>query len=207
MSSQTFYRQQSSQDTGIVNGLNVGVSGITTTGALSAVGNVQTLGQLGCVSEVINATSFVAPSTALGNTVLTTVASTGGGTAGTPYFNVAVNSTNPNLASGNALVAYATTAATAPAPGTSLLVTRSSVNSLPLNDPAGASGTFTGTGAVVAVAVATITAGSQVQVWLLGASAAAFTAGITAPVIAVTATGFTHNAVNGAIYGYQVLYA
>ena len=108
--------------------------------------------------------------------------------------------------------------ATATAPeGTNLSANATFVNSglgaRWLNMSAPYVGSFTCAAAPVVVPCAGITAGSYIRIFLLGASAAAFTAGIAAPpaltiqVAATTAAG-TFTATGGevgAIYGYEVL--
>jgi hypothetical protein len=80
--------------------------------------------------------------------------------------------------------------------------------SRPLNWVAPWIGETTGTGAALVVAAAGIPANSVIRFYLLGGSAAAFTAGIAAPsAVSVQAyTSFTYTGTTGAIYGYEVLF-
>ena len=96
---------------------------------------------------------------------------------------------------------------TAPA-GTTTSVFRTT-NSVPLNYSAPFIGDTTGTGAPLVVACAGIAQGANIRFFLVGGSAAAFTAGIAAPsAISVQANvSFTYTGTTGAIYGYEVLQA
>jgi hypothetical protein len=80
--------------------------------------------------------------------------------------------------------------------------------SKPFNWVAPFIGDTTGTGAALVVPCAGIPAGSAIRFYLVGGSAAAFTAGIAAPsaVSVQPYVSFTYTGTTGAIYGYEVLY-
>jgi hypothetical protein len=81
--------------------------------------------------------------------------------------------------------------------------------SVPQNYVAPWVGTTTGTGAPLVVATAGIPTGAQIRFFLLGGSIAAFAAGVAAPttVSVQPNVSFTYTGTNGAIYGYEVMFA
>lgn len=161
-------------------------------------------------NEVITAAAFVAPSTAPASAAIIV-----SGNAATPTVNLTMAQTAPLLpaASLPVLRGYATTdGSAAPAQANSIMVARPSVISAPINVPAGSAGValLGGGGGFTTAAIPTLTAASTVQFWLVGATAAACTAGITVPTCTVTLPAQTlvfAGGTAGASYAYQVQYA
>jgi hypothetical protein len=215
MSSQVLNKQRQNTDSLYANGASLGNGGLSSLGAVSANSLSASSGTLN-----LNNPSIVAPSTAAPSAQVNLVTSVGGGgTAGTPFVNLIMQQTNPNLlALATPLQAYATTAANAPSSANSYAVLRAGVPSAPINNTG--AGTFTTNGTNnVDTAVAGWNSNCQVVVYGIvgttnaGGLAAYNAAALAAPTVAASntlATGFrvTATAANaGLIYAYQVLFA